>query len=148
MNQIYEAFVFQLRSGCAVLGKNMPPVAGNLKLSQELRSRILTNRSNLCQLAYMWALSLLTHTHSYYTPVWFEIQQICCPGNHKMIDRNTSRTHQNSQTVTLKHINLTLLYIQMQKHSEIFVSLAMFTVNVILHISLISVFIHGGISFF
>ncbi|XP_053294795.1 dynein axonemal heavy chain 11 [Pleuronectes platessa] len=42
-----------LRSGCAVLGKNMPPVAGNLKLSQELRSRILTNRSNLCQLAYM-----------------------------------------------------------------------------------------------
>uniref|UniRef100_A0A4W6EXC9 Dynein axonemal heavy chain 11 n=1 Tax=Lates calcarifer TaxID=8187 RepID=A0A4W6EXC9_LATCA len=38
-----------LRSGCAVLGKNMPSVAGNLKWSQELRNRILTNRSNLCQ---------------------------------------------------------------------------------------------------
>uniref|UniRef100_A0A3P8NT94 Dynein axonemal heavy chain 11 n=1 Tax=Astatotilapia calliptera TaxID=8154 RepID=A0A3P8NT94_ASTCA len=37
-------------SGFAILGKNMPQVAGNLKWSQELRSRILTHRSNLCQL--------------------------------------------------------------------------------------------------
>ncbi|XP_042285828.1 dynein axonemal heavy chain 11 isoform X2 [Thunnus maccoyii] len=43
----------ELRSGCAVLSKNMPSVAGNLKWSQELRNRILTNRSNLCQLAHM-----------------------------------------------------------------------------------------------
>ncbi|KAM3605484.1 uncharacterized protein V6R79_026173 [Siganus canaliculatus] len=42
-----------LQSGGAVLGKNMPSVAGNLKWSQELRSRILTHRSNLCQLAHM-----------------------------------------------------------------------------------------------
>ncbi|XP_029930046.1 dynein heavy chain 11, axonemal [Myripristis murdjan] len=42
-----------LRSGCAVLGKNMPAVAGNLKWSQELRDRILTSRSNLNQLAHM-----------------------------------------------------------------------------------------------
>ncbi|KAK5608169.1 hypothetical protein CRENBAI_003200 [Crenichthys baileyi] len=42
-----------LQSGCTVLGKNMPSVAGNLKLSQELRSRILTNRSNFCQLPHM-----------------------------------------------------------------------------------------------
>lgn len=46
--------VFQLESGCAVLGKNMPSVAGNLKWSQELRNRILCNRSNLCQLAHMY----------------------------------------------------------------------------------------------
>uniref|UniRef100_A0A671Z165 Dynein axonemal heavy chain 11 n=1 Tax=Sparus aurata TaxID=8175 RepID=A0A671Z165_SPAAU len=51
--------VFKLRSGCAVLGKNMPSVAGNLKWSQELRTRILTNRSNLCQLAYMYLTSVL-----------------------------------------------------------------------------------------
>uniref|UniRef100_A0A667ZXX0 Dynein, axonemal, heavy polypeptide 9 like n=1 Tax=Myripristis murdjan TaxID=586833 RepID=A0A667ZXX0_9TELE len=38
---------------CAVLGKNMPAVAGNLKWSQELRDRILTSRSNLNQLAHM-----------------------------------------------------------------------------------------------
>ncbi|XP_014188533.2 dynein beta chain, ciliary [Haplochromis burtoni] len=31
----------------------MPQVAGNLKWSQELRSRILTHRSNLCQLPHM-----------------------------------------------------------------------------------------------
>ncbi|XP_029380608.1 dynein heavy chain 11, axonemal [Echeneis naucrates] len=42
-----------LQSGTAVLGKNMPSVVGNLKWSQELRTRILTNRSNLCQLAQM-----------------------------------------------------------------------------------------------
>ncbi|KAF0047081.1 hypothetical protein F2P81_000714 [Scophthalmus maximus] len=42
-----------LQAGCAVLGKNMPSVAGNLKWSQELRNRILTNRSNLSQLAHM-----------------------------------------------------------------------------------------------
>ncbi|MEQ2214777.1 hypothetical protein XENOCAPTIV_019703 [Xenoophorus captivus] len=42
-----------LQSGCAVLGKNMPSMAGNLKWSQELRSRILTNRSNFCQLPHM-----------------------------------------------------------------------------------------------
>ncbi|XP_035985022.1 dynein heavy chain 11, axonemal-like, partial [Fundulus heteroclitus] len=44
---------FKLQSGCAVLGKNMPSVAGNLKWSQELRSRILTDRSNFCQLPHM-----------------------------------------------------------------------------------------------
>ncbi|KAM3866414.1 LOW QUALITY PROTEIN: dynein axonemal heavy chain 11 [Diretmus argenteus] len=43
----------ELRSGRAMLGKNMPAVAGNLKWSQELRDRILTNRSNLSQLAHM-----------------------------------------------------------------------------------------------
>ncbi|XP_015241536.1 PREDICTED: dynein heavy chain 11, axonemal-like isoform X3 [Cyprinodon variegatus] len=42
-----------LQSDCAVLGKNMPSVAGNLKWSQELRSRCLTNRSNFCQLPHM-----------------------------------------------------------------------------------------------
>nr|XP_054595116.1 dynein axonemal heavy chain 11 [Nothobranchius furzeri] len=41
-----------LQTGDAFLVKNMSPVAGNLKWSQELRSRILTNRSNFCQLAY------------------------------------------------------------------------------------------------
>uniref|UniRef100_A0AAQ5YFA8 Dynein, axonemal, heavy polypeptide 9 like n=1 Tax=Amphiprion ocellaris TaxID=80972 RepID=A0AAQ5YFA8_AMPOC len=45
--------VRELQSGCAILGKNMPSVAGNLKWSQELRSRILTDRSSLCQLAHM-----------------------------------------------------------------------------------------------
>jgi len=43
----------QLRNGCPVLGKNMPAVAGNLKWSQELRERILSNRSNLSQLTHM-----------------------------------------------------------------------------------------------
>uniref|UniRef100_A0A3B3WIF6 Dynein heavy chain tail domain-containing protein n=1 Tax=Poecilia mexicana TaxID=48701 RepID=A0A3B3WIF6_9TELE len=42
------------KSDCAVLGKNMPSVAGNLKWSQELRSRILTNRSNFCQLPHTY----------------------------------------------------------------------------------------------
>nr|XP_043887070.1 dynein axonemal heavy chain 11 [Solea senegalensis] len=42
-----------LQPDCEVLGKNMPPVAGNLKWSQELRNRILTSRSNLCQLPHM-----------------------------------------------------------------------------------------------
>lgn len=46
--------VFQLQSGFPSLGKNMPSVAGNLKWSQELRNRILNNRSNLCQLACMY----------------------------------------------------------------------------------------------
>uniref|UniRef100_A0A4W6EVU6 Dynein axonemal heavy chain 11 n=1 Tax=Lates calcarifer TaxID=8187 RepID=A0A4W6EVU6_LATCA len=57
--------VRQLRSGCAVLGKNMPSVAGNLKWSQELRNRILTNRSNLCQLAHMYGPTPFMHTHNY-----------------------------------------------------------------------------------
>ncbi len=56
-----SAFVFQLRSGCTVLGKNMPSVAGNLKWSQELRNRILTNRSNLCQLAHMYGVYYNMH---------------------------------------------------------------------------------------
>ncbi|XP_048056692.1 dynein axonemal heavy chain 11 isoform X1 [Megalobrama amblycephala] len=43
----------RLRNGCPVLGKNMPAVAGNLKWSQELRERILSNRSNLSQLTHM-----------------------------------------------------------------------------------------------
>ncbi|KAM9845080.1 LOW QUALITY PROTEIN: dynein axonemal heavy chain 11-like [Aulostomus maculatus] len=38
---------------CAILGKNIPSVAGRLRWSQELRNRILTRRSNLCQLAHM-----------------------------------------------------------------------------------------------
>ncbi|XP_068196033.1 dynein axonemal heavy chain 11 [Antennarius striatus] len=42
-----------LQAGCSVLGKNMPSVAGNLKWSQEVRNRILTNRTGLCQLAQM-----------------------------------------------------------------------------------------------
>lgn len=32
----------------------MPSVAGNHKWSQQLRSRILSNRSNLCQLAHVY----------------------------------------------------------------------------------------------
>ncbi|XP_019712197.1 dynein heavy chain 11, axonemal [Hippocampus comes] len=40
-------------SGNVVLGKNMPPVAGRLKWSQELQCRILNNRGNLCQLSHM-----------------------------------------------------------------------------------------------
>ncbi|XP_039545600.1 dynein heavy chain 11, axonemal [Pimephales promelas] len=43
----------KLRNGCPVLGKNMPAVAGNLKWSQELRERILSNRSNLSQLTHI-----------------------------------------------------------------------------------------------
>uniref|UniRef100_A0A3Q1GUN9 Dynein heavy chain tail domain-containing protein n=1 Tax=Acanthochromis polyacanthus TaxID=80966 RepID=A0A3Q1GUN9_9TELE len=54
--------VFQLQSGCATLGKNMPSVAGNLKWSQELRSRILTDRSSLCQLAHMYGPTLAAST--------------------------------------------------------------------------------------
>ncbi|KAK2822251.1 hypothetical protein Q5P01_022316 [Channa striata] len=42
-----------LRSGCVLLGKNMPFVAGNLRWSQELRNCVLANRSDLCQLAHM-----------------------------------------------------------------------------------------------
>uniref|UniRef100_A0A3Q3WEJ7 Dynein heavy chain tail domain-containing protein n=1 Tax=Mola mola TaxID=94237 RepID=A0A3Q3WEJ7_MOLML len=57
--QIICAYVFQLQLGCAALGKNMPSVAGNLKWTQELRNRILTNRSNLLQLAHMYGLTLL-----------------------------------------------------------------------------------------
>ncbi|XP_061653101.1 dynein axonemal heavy chain 11 [Phyllopteryx taeniolatus] len=38
-------------SGNMFLGKNMPPVAGRLKWSQQLQCRILINRGNLCQLA-------------------------------------------------------------------------------------------------
>lgn len=45
---------FQLQSGGATLGKNMPSVAGNLKWSQQLRSRILSNRSDLCQLPHVY----------------------------------------------------------------------------------------------
>uniref|UniRef100_A0A3B3ZGU7 Dynein heavy chain tail domain-containing protein n=1 Tax=Periophthalmus magnuspinnatus TaxID=409849 RepID=A0A3B3ZGU7_9GOBI len=47
------------QSGTVILGKNMPSVAGNLEWSQELRKRILTNRSNLCQLAQMYDSQLL-----------------------------------------------------------------------------------------
>uniref|UniRef100_A0A3B3HN46 Dynein heavy chain tail domain-containing protein n=1 Tax=Oryzias latipes TaxID=8090 RepID=A0A3B3HN46_ORYLA len=43
----------KLQADSAVLGKNMPKVAGNLKWSQELRSRILQNRNNLCQMAHL-----------------------------------------------------------------------------------------------
>ncbi|CAF96140.1 unnamed protein product, partial [Tetraodon nigroviridis] len=48
-----------LQSGCATLGKNMPSVAGNLKWSQQLRSRILSNRSNLCQLAHVYVENMV-----------------------------------------------------------------------------------------
>ncbi|XP_061775505.1 dynein beta chain, ciliary-like [Nerophis ophidion] len=37
-------------SGSVCLGNNLPPVAGRLKWSQELQSRILSNRSNLSQM--------------------------------------------------------------------------------------------------
>ncbi len=43
----------QMRNGYPILGKNMPAVAGNLKWSQELRERILSNRSKLSQLTHM-----------------------------------------------------------------------------------------------
>ncbi|XP_041937573.1 dynein heavy chain 11, axonemal [Alosa sapidissima] len=43
----------RLHSGNAVLSKNMPVVAGKLKWSQELRERILTNRSHLNHLAHI-----------------------------------------------------------------------------------------------
>ncbi|KAL7890701.1 hypothetical protein AOLI_G00001770 [Acnodon oligacanthus] len=51
--QILDTHRNRLRNGCPVLGKNMPAVAGNLKWSQELRERILTNRSNLNHLTHM-----------------------------------------------------------------------------------------------
>lgn len=54
-----SACIFQLQSGCAILGKNMPSVAGNLKWSQQLRSRILSNRSNLCQLAHVYVQNMV-----------------------------------------------------------------------------------------
>ncbi|KAK7945776.1 hypothetical protein WMY93_001504 [Mugilogobius chulae] len=50
---IFDQHKDQLQSDSVILGKNMPSVAGNLEWSQELRKRILTNRSNLCQLAQM-----------------------------------------------------------------------------------------------
>ncbi|KAM6948829.1 LOW QUALITY PROTEIN: dynein axonemal heavy chain 11-like [Aplochiton taeniatus] len=50
---ILEQHRERLRSGCALLSKNMPPVAGNLKWSQELRDRVLTHRSNLNHLTHM-----------------------------------------------------------------------------------------------
>lgn len=37
----------------------MPSVAGNLKWSQQLRSRILSNRSNLCQLAHVYVENMV-----------------------------------------------------------------------------------------
>ncbi|XP_060774018.1 dynein axonemal heavy chain 11 [Neoarius graeffei] len=43
----------RLQNGSPSLAKNMPPVAGNLKWSQELRERILSNRSNLIHLSHM-----------------------------------------------------------------------------------------------
>uniref|UniRef100_A0A3B4DVC9 Dynein, axonemal, heavy polypeptide 9 like n=1 Tax=Pygocentrus nattereri TaxID=42514 RepID=A0A3B4DVC9_PYGNA len=43
--QILDTHRNRLRNGCPVLGKNMPAVSGNLKWSQELRERILTNRT-------------------------------------------------------------------------------------------------------
>ncbi|KAL2088082.1 hypothetical protein ACEWY4_016910 [Coilia grayii] len=43
----------RLQGGGALLSKNMPVVAGNLKWSQEIRQRILTNRSHLHHLAHM-----------------------------------------------------------------------------------------------
>ncbi|XP_066544120.1 dynein axonemal heavy chain 11 [Amia ocellicauda] len=51
--QILDTQREKLRHGCAVLSKNMPTVAGNLKWSQELRERILSNRSNLNHLTHM-----------------------------------------------------------------------------------------------
>ncbi|KAL7826037.1 hypothetical protein SRHO_G00337750 [Serrasalmus rhombeus] len=51
--QILDTHRNRLRNGCPVLGKNMPAVSGNLKWSQELRERILTNRSNLNHLTHM-----------------------------------------------------------------------------------------------
>uniref|UniRef100_A0A3B4UNK9 Dynein axonemal heavy chain 11 n=1 Tax=Seriola dumerili TaxID=41447 RepID=A0A3B4UNK9_SERDU len=71
-----------MRSGCAVLGKNMPSVAGNLKRSQELRTRILTNRSNLCQLAHMYGpihvLEVLDQHDEELFSEWTEgLEEIC-----------------------------------------------------------------------
>ncbi|XP_072539060.1 dynein beta chain, ciliary-like [Salminus brasiliensis] len=51
--QILDTHRERLRNGGPVLSKNMPTVAGTLKWSQELRERILTNRSNLNQLTHM-----------------------------------------------------------------------------------------------
>ncbi|KAI5108711.1 dynein beta chain, ciliary, partial [Silurus meridionalis] len=51
--QILDTQRERLQNGCLVLGKNMPPVAGNLKWSQELRERILNNRSNLNHLTHV-----------------------------------------------------------------------------------------------
>ncbi|XP_018585062.2 dynein heavy chain 11, axonemal [Scleropages formosus] len=42
----------KLQNRSAFLSKNLPVVAGNLKWSQELRDRILTNRSNLHHLSH------------------------------------------------------------------------------------------------
>uniref|UniRef100_W5MKY4 Dynein, axonemal, heavy polypeptide 9 like n=1 Tax=Lepisosteus oculatus TaxID=7918 RepID=W5MKY4_LEPOC len=43
----------KVRDGCAVLSKNMPPVAGSLKWSQQLRERLLSDRSNLNHLTHL-----------------------------------------------------------------------------------------------
>lgn len=53
----------------------MPSVAGNHKWSQQLRSRILSNRSNLCQLAHVYVQNMVVigkHA-SISTPACFSI---------------------------------------------------------------------------
>ncbi|KAL0966379.1 hypothetical protein UPYG_G00294600 [Umbra pygmaea] len=50
---ILEQHREKLQLGCVVLSKNKPPVAGNLKWSQELREHILLNRNNLNHLIHM-----------------------------------------------------------------------------------------------
>ncbi|MGH0147736.1 UNVERIFIED_CONTAM: hypothetical protein FKN15_039854 [Acipenser sinensis] len=42
-----------LHNGCAVLSKNMPAIAGNLKWSQELRERILSHQNNFRHISHV-----------------------------------------------------------------------------------------------
>ncbi|RXM27080.1 Dynein heavy chain 11, axonemal [Acipenser ruthenus] len=44
---------FKLHNGCAVLSKNMPAIAGNLKWSQELRERILSHQNNFRHISHV-----------------------------------------------------------------------------------------------
>uniref|UniRef100_A0A3P8NTU2 Dynein axonemal heavy chain 11 n=1 Tax=Astatotilapia calliptera TaxID=8154 RepID=A0A3P8NTU2_ASTCA len=67
-----------LTQSFAILGKNMPQVAGNLKWSQELRSRILTHRSNLCQLPHMCLVTDIYSKIMYYNLWKSDCTFFCC----------------------------------------------------------------------
>uniref|UniRef100_A0A4W4HCE4 Dynein, axonemal, heavy polypeptide 9 like n=1 Tax=Electrophorus electricus TaxID=8005 RepID=A0A4W4HCE4_ELEEL len=60
----------KLRNGCPVLRRNMPAVAGSLKWSQELRERLLTNRTTLHLYSKRETLHMYTSTLSQITQ-WY-----------------------------------------------------------------------------
>ncbi|MGH0152203.1 UNVERIFIED_CONTAM: hypothetical protein FKN15_022155 [Acipenser sinensis] len=51
--QILDSQREKLHNGCAVLSKNMPAIAGNLKWSQELRERILSHQNNFRHISHV-----------------------------------------------------------------------------------------------